>query len=446
MDCFFLIPHAFEQQILLVPQGEGFSLPRWTLPATWFGHPAHEHQRASLLNQAVHEQFGLTTTVLLITRLHDERLVIFNTLSDSPLLPGRWVSTGDIASLPIIDSERHILEAWFAEEGKTQHTLMPWQRHGWFAEPAAWIAHQVERQGWLLQTPVEQLYTKYGACMLGAATTGGIVYLKALPPSFAREPRLMAYLARHFPHLVPRVLAIDEMRNWLLMQQAPGTLLYDLADVIAWEHTLRMFAELQIACVNRQEDLLAIGCPDLRLSVVSAQLEPMLNDQAAMHMDQPGGLSSEQVARLRTRVPQLQAACQRLADGGIPETLEHGDFGPINVLVQDEQITYLDWTDASLTHPFFSALRLLIYCLPASLKERHPDLATRLRTAYLEPWTIYAPMDHLMKALDHATIPMRLHRALNYSLLDFTRQNILWERSIVAANALRALAAKDLKL
>lgn len=215
---------------------------------------------------------------------------------------------------------------------------------------------------------------------------------------------------------------------------------------MAWERVLGALAELQIACVNRQEDLLALGCPDLRLPVVSAQLGPMLNDQTAMHMDQPGGLSSEQVTRLRARVPQLQAACQRLADGGIPETLEHGDFGPINVLVQDEQITYLDWTDASLAHPFFSALRLLIYCLPASLKERHPDLAMRLRIAYLEPWTVYAPMDHLLETLDHAIIPMRLHRALNYSLLDFTRQNIPWERSITAANALRALSAKSLKL
>lgn len=186
VHCFFLIPHAFERQILLVPQSEGLSLPRWTLPATWASHPAQEHQRSSLLNQAVHEQFGLATAVLLITRLHGERLVIFDTLSDSPLLAGRWVSTGDIASLPIIDSDqRHILEAWFMEEREARHALMFWQKRGWFAETAAWIARQVERQGWSLQTPVEQLYTKYGACMLRATTTGGIVYLKALPPSNA---------------------------------------------------------------------------------------------------------------------------------------------------------------------------------------------------------------------------------------------------------------------
>ena len=275
--------------------------------------------------------------------------------------------------------------------------------------------------------------------MLRASTTGGTVYLKALPPSFRREPRLVAYLMQHFPHLVPHVLAIDEARNWLLMQQTPGMLLYDLADVSAWERALRTFAELQISCANQKEELLAIGCPDLRLSAISTQLGPMLNDQAALHIDQPGGLSSEQVARLRTRVPELQAACQRLAECGIPETLEHGDFNPMNILVQDEWVTYLDWTDASITHPFFSALRLLTYFLPTSLKERHSDLVLHLRAAYLEPWTIYAPMNRLLEALEHATTPMLLHRALNYFLLDFTQQGIFWERSTVVARHLQAL-------
>ncbi len=111
----------------------------------------------------------------------------------------------------------------------------------------------------------------------------------------------------------------------------------------------------------------------------------------------------------------------------------------MNILVQDEQITYLDWTDASLAHPFFSVLRLLTYFLPVSLKEHHPNLVMRLRTAYLEPWTVYAPMSRLLKALEHATTPMLLHRALNYSLLDFTRRGIPWERSMVVARHLQAL-------
>lgn len=111
---------------------------------------------------------------------------------------------------------------------------------------------------------------------------------------------------------------------------------------------------------------------------------------------------------------------------------------PWDILVQDKQITYLDWTDASLAHPFFSALRLLPF-LPASLKEHHSNLTMHLRTAYLEPWTIYAPMNRLLEALEYAKAPMRLHRALNYFLLDFTQQGISWERSTVVVICLKAL-------
>lgn len=443
MQCLFLIPHPSERQILLASSPSGYSFPSWTLPETWAGRPTQEHERALLLNQAVHEQFGLTTVVLLVTSRNTERLAIFETLRlpSVPLLAGHWVSAEGLVSLPFVDpSHRPLLEAWLAEEEQiVQGERMPWQRRGWFTETVSWMAHQLELQGQSLHTPVEQLYTKYGACMLRGNTTDGKVYLKALPPSFAREPQLVAYLARHFPRLVPPILAINETHNWLLMQQAPGRLLSDLIDVSAWERALCTFAELQIACVSRKEELLAIGCPDLRLSVISAQLKPLLDDQAALRVDQSDGLSREQVIQLRTRVPELQATCHCLAECGVPETLEHGDFNPMNILVQDGQMTYLDWTDASLTHPFFSALRLLSYFLPTSLKEQHPHLIQRLRTAYLEPWTAYAPMDRLLQAFEHATTPMLLHRALNYSLLDFTRRGIPWERSMVVTRHLQAL-------
>ncbi len=189
MHCSFLILHAFERQILLVPHPEGFSLPRWTLPATWAGRPTHEHQRALLLNQAVHEQFGLATAVLLITSLNGERLVIFDTLhlSDLPPLTGRWVSPEELASLPFAEpGQRALLEAWFVEEEKVRDWRMPWQRRGWFVATAAWIASQLDQQGWSLQTPVEQLYTKYGACMLRASTTIGARRLQPHEYSRAR--------------------------------------------------------------------------------------------------------------------------------------------------------------------------------------------------------------------------------------------------------------------
>lgn len=111
MHCSFLIPHAFERQILLVPQPEGLRLPRWTLPATWAGHPTYEHQRALHLNQAVHEQFGLVTAVLLITPLNTERLVIFDTLhlSGSSLRASRWVGAEELSSCTLAEPDQRAI-------------------------------------------------------------------------------------------------------------------------------------------------------------------------------------------------------------------------------------------------------------------------------------------------------------------------------------------------
>lgn len=172
MYYFFLIPHAFKRQILLIPHNEGFSLPRWTLAAIKTNHPTYEHQRALLLNQAVHDQFNLDTAVLLITSLNTERLVIFDTLclSGLPLHTGRWVSAEELTTLPLTQPcQRAILETWFAkQEEEVQHTQMPWQRRGWFVEAAAWITRQLDLQGYssppLVGAAIHKVWSLYASC------------------------------------------------------------------------------------------------------------------------------------------------------------------------------------------------------------------------------------------------------------------------------------------
>ena len=45
-----------------------------------------------------------------------------------------------------------------------------------------------------------------------------------------------------------------------------------------------------------------------------------------------------------------------LAESGLPLTLEHGDLWSSNVYVSDSEVAFIDGTDASLSHPFFSLM------------------------------------------------------------------------------------------
>jgi hypothetical protein len=104
---------------------------------------------------------------------------------------------------------------------------------------------------------------------------------------------------------------------------------------------------------------------------------------------------------------------------------------------------YFDWSDSSLAHPFFSAANFLEFddiphtLLPIS------DLRTRLRDAYLEPWTIYEPIERLAAAFTLAQQVAPVHHALTYHLLVLPAMESLVEDALYGG-VLPADAAADL--
>ena len=61
------------------------------------------------------------------------------------------------------------------------------------------------------------------------------LYFKALPRSYAREPRLAQYLAACHPGFVPDVVATNGRERWLLMRACRGQCLEAGAPLSAWE-------------------------------------------------------------------------------------------------------------------------------------------------------------------------------------------------------------------
>ena len=216
-------------------------------------------------------------------------------------------------------------------------------------------------------------------------TQGGDVYFKAVPDFFAREVTVTARLATEVPGAAPPVLAADTGRGFLLLDGC-GAAGGDP------EAALRQLARVQRAT----RPLL----PELKLrgrgpAYLLARLDALLSD-ASLHADEhgphPDALTPAEAATLRARRPKLEAALERLRVSPIPLTLGHGDLHGGNVTTRGEQVTLLDWSDASLTHPFLDANPA--YLFPDG---SDPDAAVleAARDAYLREWSDLAPPDEL---------------------------------------------------
>jgi Ser/Thr protein kinase RdoA (MazF antagonist) len=139
-----------------------------------------------------------------------------------------------------------------------------------------------------------------------------------------------------------------------------------------------------------------------------------LTDTPAMRLDLPDGLTTGQYAALRGLAPAFAAMCARLAEGPVPESLDHNDFHDGNILVRDGRYSFFDWGDACVTHPFFSmVVTLRSIANRFGLEEGAPEME-HLRDIYLEPWTRFETREHLLPFFDLAQRAGMVGRALTW--------------------------------
>jgi hypothetical protein len=283
----------------------------------------------------------------------------------------------------------------------SSHNLL-WLQPDWREQAHAWIHAVLEQRGLALTGAIEQPHVRPWATVLRVPTTEGTMFFKATAPSLVHEAALTAALSHWRPDCMPVVLASDAVRGWLLMRDAGEPLRTrvraerDISRLLA---AMPLYAELQIDMVKRRAELLALGAFDRRLQALPALYQRLLEDRAALMLDQPDGLTSAAYERAQALAPRLRSLCDELASYGLPETLHHDDFHDGNTFERDGRIIFTDWGESCVAQPFFSmvvALRSVAYSL--DLTDDAPELA-RLRDAYLEPWTRYAPRERLLAAM-----------------------------------------------
>lgn len=298
--------------------------------------------------------------------------------------------------------------------------IIPWTRPGWFEQASVWIHSVLEHLGINVSGPIEQPHSRPWSTVLLVPTSEGAMYFKATSPAFPFELVLLRSLARWRPDLVPHLLSVDTGRGWLLMRDAGRMLrntIRPTRDFRPWLPVLPIYAELQIEMAERVPELLTLGVPDRRLSVLPCLYEPLLADVDVLRIDQPSGLTSEEYRRLLALSPRVAELCEELATHNIPETLNHGDLNDGNVLSNGGHFTFLDWGDSCVSHPFDSLRTVLVSAeISVGLEENAPELQP-LRDAYLEPWTRYESREELLRALDLASRLASINGALTWHRL-----------------------------
>jgi Phosphotransferase enzyme family len=305
--------------------------------------------------------------------------------------------------------------------------LLLWQQPEWLAEANRWIAAQLDQLGLEPAGEIEQVHVRWWSTVMRVPTTGGDLYFKANAPPHRFEAGLITMLARLRPGQVPELPAVDPDRGWLLMRDG-GTRLRELvqapADLVRWEELLPRYAELQLALAPHADELLAAGVPDVRLADLTASIERLLEDDEAILLDRPQGLTSHERARLRELVQEIAAAATELAGHGIPETIQHDDFHDGNVFVRDGRYLFFDWGDSCVSHPFHTLVvtfRAIAHRFELDVRPGGPALL-RLQDAYLEPFAAYGNHDELAAAVELAHLTGTVGRTLAWHRFVYARE------------------------
>lgn len=279
-----------------------------------------------------------------------------------------------------------------------------WHDAGWQEQAHSWIRAQAERNSIRLMGEIEQPHAYAWSTVMRVPSSEGLLFFKATAGETLYEAALTQKLAEWFPDCLPELVAVDTGRGWMLMRDGGEQLRASIrptGNIQPWAPVISRYAEVQLGLAEHVSEILDLGIPDHRLAVLPRLYEQLLADEPALLIGQEKGLTEGDFQKLKELAPSFAQICAGLADFGLPDTLNHGDFHDGNVLVKNGRITFFDWGDAGVSHPFAS-LRTFFVSIEISLKMDDdapptPEMLALL-DRYLEPWQRFGSRENLLKA------------------------------------------------
>ncbi len=240
-----------------------------------------------------------------------------------------------------------------------------------------------------------------------ASTTGGPVWLKAPGPGTVFEVALYELLEKAAPAGIPRPIAVDVARGWVLLPDGGptlGDLDVDLVDTLVT--VLPRYGQLQRDLSPHADELVSMGVADMRPAVM-----PDRFDEAVAAVEARAGRRVDAVREMRATFVDW---CVRLGESPVAASIDHNDLHPWNIFYAGGQAKFYDWGDAVVAHPFASML-VTLAVVRRQLGVGVDDTAvTRPRDAYLEVWSDVAPRSALVAEQELACWVGKVARALTW--------------------------------
>lgn len=290
---------------------------------------------------------------------------------------------------------------------------MHWDSEEWRPDAEAWVdlacaAYSLQRTG-----PLQPAGIGFRAAHFTAATDHGLIFLKALSPGQVAEASITAAAATVLPDRLVMPLAIEPERGWMLSPDYGTT--FDRVEVTdeIWERLLAELALLQIGLLDSGELLFDAGIQHLDPQWLADDLENQLMLHASLPPGHPLGIPANDAEALLRESTGFRRACELLAAGPVPLSLDHGSFDRSRAFLPgsgDAMLRILNLGDASWGHPFASLAHPLQRLATGWNTDADDPRIMRVIGAYLGQWADFGTPDELYPLLEAALVVEPLHR------------------------------------
>jgi len=236
---------------------------------------------------------------------------------------------------------------------------------------------------------------------LKAGTDRGDVYFKADYDKASKEVAVVLKLAQRWPENVPRLIAADVERNWMLMSDFGGISLQTLG-AEHYRNAVSLYARMQRSSAPEIGDWKLLHCPDMAPENLFRVAGRLLDDGSVL--GENCGINREGLAEFKRRMPQIEGLLASLSASRLPNTISNEDFRAGNIVVSGGEYIFYDWGSTVISHPLFG-INYFFNRMPRRNSEDKfrwtNDLEDEIRrdllSAFLAEWTDYAPPEQLLE-------------------------------------------------
>lgn len=320
--------------------------------------PVYE-RRAKALRAAMREQWHANILVLDLFAAERGRSAYATAeLLDSALPTSlRKTALADVSADELSEEERARIESSLA--GKTGS---PFTQVGWLKEATLWLEDTTDihpRSEWRIEP-----YNAGGQFTLlrFRQFEGCEFWLKATAGPNAHERVVTQLLAELDGEHLPEIVATREEWNaWIMRSDPRSTTESPLRDLRLLGEITESMAALQRRTIGFEELLLAAGAFDQRLPRLQQDAGELFASLCEA-MDRQTSTKAPRIGNDRIMVIRdlFERTCRFVERLNIPDAVIHGDMNRTNVVVGDDSVTFIDWSETYVGLPLITCEHLLL--------------------------------------------------------------------------------------